>query len=218
MPEISEAELKELREAAAKTNEQPKAEADTLRAEAHQKQLQDEVLAQLKNISQTAQLNPYEPVGWGKQIHSEFDITDLPSGQRCRAKKLGLEDAMALGLLESMDMFTPALMKPILDDGKPSEDESQNAMLKSLKDPEKRASFFGTVNRVVVHTVLAPKVVGVTNDDGSVNAGEVFINDIPFADKMHIFRCVFGTQGEVIAPFREGSPDGVAAVDEVPGV
>jgi len=208
MPIISAEELQQLREAAAKAD-QPISLADADKAQQE---------AMLRSIPLPSTLNPYEPVGWGRQIHSEFDINDLPSGQRCRAKKLSLEDAMALGLLESMDMFTPTLMKPILDDGKATEDETQKTLLNSLKDPEKRASFFGTVNRVVVHTVIAPKVVGSTNDDGSVNAGEVFINDIPFADKMHIFRCVFGSAGDVIAPFREGSTGGVAAVDEVPGV
>lgn len=218
--EISVEELEKLRRLAAQAEAQDSSGED-------KDQLQAEVAAKLQNLSARVDANeaaaraalagPNYGSGWGRQIHKEFDIDDLPSGTRCRAKQLSIEDAMALGLLESLDMFTSALMNPIIE-GEPTQDEQNGAMLKNLKDPEKRASFFGTVNRIVVHTVVVPKVVGQTNEDGSVNEGEVFVGDIPFQDKMHIFRHVFGSAGEAIAPFREGSQDGVADVDEVPGV
>jgi hypothetical protein len=158
--------------------------------------------------------------GWGKKATDEFDI-NLPSGTRCRARKLSMEDAMSLGLLESLDMFTTALMKPILEDaekGKAPEDGNQKELLKSLSDPEKRAKFFGTVNRIVQHTVVKPKVVLQTDAEGNVGEGEVFAGDIPFTDKMFIFNAVFGNEGNAIATFRAGQADDVATVAAVPGV
>jgi hypothetical protein len=158
--------------------------------------------------------------GWGKKATDEFDI-NLPSGTRCRARKLSMEDAMSLGLLESLDMFTTALMKPILEDaekGKAPEDGNQKELLKSLSDPEKRAKFFGTVNRIVQHTVVKPKVVLQTDAEGNVGEGEVFAGDIPFTDKMFIFNAVFGNEGNAIATFRAGQTDDVATVAAVPSV
>lgn len=158
---------------------------------------------------------PYGLKAWGdRYVRHEFDVV-CPSGQRCRAKELQIEDAMSLGMLESLDVFTSALMK---DEAKGEEDslDADAKILQGLKNPEKRAKFFGTVNKVVAHTVLIPKVVLI--DDGHLPEGTVFVNDIPFQDKMHIFRAVFGQKAEGIQSFREGQEGSVAAVEKEPSV
>jgi len=166
------------------------------------------------NVS--APVNPYGLTGWGAQfLRNEFDV-ECPSGQRCRARQLQMEDAMALGILDSLDVFTPAVMSGVGEDGKPPTDEQNANILVGLSDPEKRAQFFGTVNRVVAHTVVIPKVVLV--DDGNLPEGTVFANDIPFADKMHIFRAVFSGRGDALQSFREGQEGDVAPVEAESGV
>lgn len=159
--------------------------------------------------------NPYGLKAWGSQfIRSEFDVV-CPSGQRCRARQLEVEDAMALGVLDSLDVFTPAVMA--VEGSTDNMTEEQNAaILGGLSDPEKRANFFGTVNKVVAHTVVIPKVVLV--DDGNLPEGTVFANDIPFADKMHIFRVVFSSRGDALQSFREGQEGDVAPVEAESGV
>lgn len=161
--------------------------------------------------------NPYALKAWGSKFsHVEFDV-ECPSGQRCRARQLQMEDALALGVLDSLDMFTPAVMNGIGDDstGKQQED-SNTAILGGLSDPEKRNNFFGTVNKVLAHTVVIPRVALV--DDGNLPEGTVFANDIPFADKMHIFRAVFSARGDALQSFREGQEGDVAPVEAESGV
>lgn len=162
--------------------------------------------------------SPYGLKAWGSQyVRHEFDVV-CPSGQRCRARALEVEDAMALGVLDSLDVFTPAVMA-VESSGTPTEkmtEEQSAAILSGLSDPEKRSNFFGTVNKVVAHTVLIPRVVLV--DDGNLPEGTVFANDIPFADKMHIFRAVFSGRGDALQSFREGQEGTVAPVEAESGV
>lgn len=157
----------------------------------------------------------YGLTAWGsKFMREEFDIL-CPSGQTCRARKLEVEDALALGILESLDIFSSTIMKDVNPDSK-EQAKSDVAVSESLKDPEKRANFFGTVNRVVAHCVLKPTVS--LYDDGELPEGTVFANDIPFTDKMHIFRQVFSERTATIEPFREGQEGSVAPVEAESGV
>lgn len=167
-----------------------------------------EILAALK----------YALTGWGGNVHEPFDIV-CPSGQVCQARQITIEDAISLGMLDSLDMFTNNLMTPIIEGTEEGEEPDANkAILEGLKDPEKRANFFGTVNRVVGHAVLQPSIVFVTKEDGSVGEGEVFADDIPFQDKMHIFRRVFAGGGPTLDRFQQGQESVVADVASVSGV
>lgn len=174
-----------------------------------------EVAAEATSPAATsAPVNPYAVKTWGASIvRKEFDIV-CPSGQRCRARTLQLEDAMSLGVLDAIDMFTPTVMKDLVGDGKPEENNA--SILTSLSDPEKRAGFFGVVNKVCAHTVIIPKIVLV--DDGELPEGTIFANDIPFADKMQIFRDVFSGRGDALQSFRTGQTGDVAPVEAESGV
>lgn len=221
MPNISEEELAELRRAAEGREA----------ASADQEQILREIKTELAGVKAAVEpANPYyERYGltaWGKKfINHEFDV-ECPSGQRARVRSLKIEDAFSLGLLDSLDIFTSMLMKPILDEEEPGAAQSDDdgagidspalSVLEGLKDPEKRAKFFGTVNKVLAHCVIIPKVVLV--DDGNLSDSEVFADDIPFNDKMFIFQAVFGSRASSLNSFREGSADGVAALEEEPSI
>lgn len=162
--------------------------------------------------------NRYAIKAWGAKTRQEFDV-ECPSGQWCRAHALTMEDAMSLGMLDSLDMFTSTLMGPVLDsDPKESDAERNAGILEGLKDPTKRASFFGTVNRIVAHCVVNPTVV--LEDPGDLPEGTVFANDIPFADKMHIFRAVFagGERNATMTTFREGQTGELESVPDGDGI
>lgn len=161
--------------------------------------------------------SPYGLIAWGSKFaREEFDIV-CPSGQRCRARSLQIEDAMSLGVLDSLDVFTPAAMAGISEDGSSkSADDAGAALISGLSDPERRANFFGTVNKIVQHCVVIPNVV--LFDDGNLPEGTVFANDIPFPDKMHIFRAVFSGRGDALNSFREGQEADVAPLETESGV
>ncbi|QBJ04740.1 hypothetical protein SEA_DELTON_25 [Mycobacterium phage Delton] len=208
MPEISEQELEELR----RIREEALAQERARKSAEIEEQAKKAALSALAE----AEENKFAVKGWGKDVvRKTFDI-QCPSGQWCRAKTLTIEDAMSLGLLDSLDLFTSTLMAPIMandEDKERAEEERNVGLLNSLKDSGKRASFFGTVNRVTAHCVLEPRVV--LEDDGNLPEGTVFADDIPFADKMHIFRNVFGGMGNAtMNTFREGPEGSVAAVPD----
>ncbi len=162
-----------------------------------QKAAQEAMLEAVKHVVTT----------WDGRIHEQYDF-EVPSGQTCRVRAITTEDAIALGVLDSVDMFTPELMGAVIEaenNSKETDDDRNQKALDSLKDPEKRAKFFGLINKITVHAVVIPKIVPQTNDDGTLNAGEVFVGDIPFADKMAIFRKVMGISDGVMSTFREGS-------------
>lgn len=190
-------------------------EAEIARLRAGSGIILDPAEAAIPPAFQTPAADPYAVKTWGaKNMRTEIDI-ECPSGQRCRARTLEVEDAISLGILDTLDIFSSALMKDVAVDPVKQAKVDASAM-DGLKDPEKRANFFGTVNKVVSHTVVIPKVV--LYDDGNLPEGTIFANDIPFTDKMHIFRNVFSNRGSTIEPFREGQEGRVASVEEESGV
>ena len=199
MPEISDQELAALKAAAAgvRVEEAPALPNPLLAAQ--------------------TQVDPYAVKAWGAGVmRKEFDIL-CPSGQRCRARQVGFEDAIALGILDSMDLFTNNLMTPIIEGTEEGEEADNNKnILAGLKDPEKRANFFGVVNRIVGRAVIIPRVV--LEDNGDLPDGTIFVNDIPFGDKMAIFRKVFGGATASLETFQPGQEDVLAAVADVAGV
>lgn len=147
---------------------------------------------------QQAVANPYKITGW-KKDDSHFDVV-TPSGQRCRAKKLQFEEAISYGLLDDADLFTNALM---------SNDQKAGGatMLQVFSDPERRAKFFGLLNRCMAACVVLPKVS--MQSGALLPDDEVFVGDIPFPDKMFIFTTCFRGRTESLDTFREGQEAGV---------
>lgn len=148
-----------------------------------------------------ASADPYAISGWKKE-DKQFDVV-TPSGQRCRARKLGFEAAIANGILNDVDLFTNALMEGTDQSGA----KATSTMLEVLSHPERRAQFFGTINRCVAACVVKPKLV--MHDDGNLPDDVVFVDDIPFPDKMFIFQTCFRGRTASLEPFREGQEVGV---------
>lgn len=144
----------------------------------------------------------------------EYDFV-TPSGTRCRIKKVRVEDALALGVLEDIDLFTAKLMENA--DGtkrKATPEEVNSQVLTKLSDGNRSGKFFGSLNKLLTQAIVAPKIS--LTDNGNLPDDTIFVDWIEFTDKMAIFREVFQKRMEKIEPFREGQEAGVGSVE--PGV
>lgn len=162
------------------------------------------------NMARVSQEAKFALTGWGKKaMEQEFDVR-CPSGQWCRVKKIKFEDLLGLGILDNLDLFSSMLMAQSGDEG--SAGKAEVRMLESFRDPEKRAKFMGTVNKVVSAGVVLPKVVLV--DDGSLPDDTVFAGDIDFQDKMFLFGLLFQGRAGQLKQFRDEQDDDLGDVAE----
>lgn len=78
-------------------------------------------------------------------------------------------------------------------------------------DPKELALFLELLNRVVIACFVAPQLT--TEQNPSVESGLVYVNDIEFNDKLHVFN--WATGGRLYpqaSTFSEKSPSSVAVV------
>ena len=170
-------------------------------------------------MQDTSAQNKYQATGWKKKSReTEFDL-ELPSGQLCRVKKLRMESIVELGLMNDLDTFTGAIAvdskaKKVT---KAAETKAAKSFMESLTDKDKFAKLMGTVDKVVIATVLEPKVHADLAEGEEYNDDLVYLSDIEFEDKLHIFGTVFEGMG-ALGSFRErGQSDGVGAVAKESG-
>lgn len=89
-------------------------------------------------------------------------VVECPSGQKVLAKHLDVLDLAAADLVEDMDLFTRKLFPASLDErGNPVEG-GQETFWKALVDPKKRLHFLQMTNKLIMASIVKPKVV----DDG----------------------------------------------------
>jgi len=153
-----------------------------------------------------SQANPYAMTGWQKKSDEEFDL-DLPSGQRCRVRKLTPNDVFKLGLLDMLDVFSPELLSG-KDPGKAAARKVDE--VNALRDKKKRNQLFDTVDQVVVACVVFPRVVAEETDVFNPET-TALVGDIEITDKMFIFGAVFGNDVNALKSVYEGAANDLGA-------
>lgn len=148
--------------------------------------------------------------GWSAPI--EFDF-ETPSGALCRLRKIGQEEALSMGFLNHLDLFSSELMKDADGRKKPTQ-EIVAEIAEKLARKKDSDDFFGVVSRVVMEAVVKPTIVEERGTDESpLPPGVYSIHSIDLKDKMAIFRAVLGEGLDKIAPFREGQESGVGSME-----
>lgn len=150
----------------------------------------------------------YAPTAWGNKVSMEKDLV-LSSGQKCRVRKLEMEDILELDILDVMDTFTSQLVAEP-DDNKNSDPME---MLKLLKDSDRREKLMSAINRVIPVTVVAPQVLPDPEPGRPKKPGHIYISMIDLVDKMEIFGAAFDGWGDVTG-FREETQESLGAVAE----
>lgn len=157
------------------------------------------------------------------------DLLTTPSGQTCRAKRLGMVGIVESGLLGDADTLTAFVdskhVKRVRGGKGPDRDEINVASL--MQDPDELKRVIMLVDRATPHIVVEPVVrLHFTDEkDGSTlripdaarEAGVVYTDQIGFEDKMFLFNWAVGGTADV-ERFRSESNDAVAGVGNVSGV
>lgn len=148
----------------------------------------------------------------------------VPSGEVCLLKKLGLNDLIAGGVLDSFDELTAMVKEMHLDRvaGKPNQESvTDEATLTILQDPIKRRNLLTVADSVTVLAVVDPQVWPVP-DPKAANASDrerksdrLYVDDVDMLDKFSIMsQSIVGIQESMAAmkPFRPGSEPNLADV------
>jgi len=148
------------------------------------------------------------PDSW---LVDKFDI-ELASGGKVQARKVSMEDVIEMGLIDNLDFFGSIAGK-----GKGAKKKQlQIAQGETAITPDQIKKMMGIVNKVILKGVLQPAIHPVPENDGERKDGLVYVDHIPYDDRLEIFQKVFldDLGGEEFAQFRDESVKVVGALAE----
>lgn len=150
--------------------------------------------------------DPYAPTAWGSYDH---ELT-MPSGQKCRVKKLDFEDVFAAGMMDRLNTLQGVVDKHTKKaEGQPPLDPT-----KMLADKRTARQMTSLMNEVVCMVVTAPKVVMPPEKMEERKAGVVYADTVGIVDKMEIFAFAMGDLSE-LESFRGGAKQPAERVADV---
>lgn len=172
------------------------------------------------------------PAAWGASPYTDLD---LPSGGKIQAKRLGLEDIIAAGLIEEFDALTPTVEEKVVGPakGKKPQDRAKKKPTKAEQDKAAGLNFFKDKNtantllrvlalmlpQVVIQPKIYPHMEQVGNDWQVIPPAEriegiVYVDSIPLEDQMHIFGwAMSGLDTEKLQQFREQPESDLGALE-----
>lgn len=177
---------------------------------------------------------------WGSNepVAGHHELT-LPSGQTCRAKKIGMEGLLEMGILDQADSLTAMAERFTKTEQKSGPNGPATAKVDEgaiLADPGALKAIISLVDRALPIIVLSPpvalhykeQVVGKTKVTKMLDDREraemrearnqldlVFTDQVGFEDKMFLFDWAAGGLSSLV-PFRRESSANVLGVDDVP--
>jgi hypothetical protein len=174
--------------------------------------------------------------GWGS---NPFEDLTLPSGAICQARKLQIEDMVALGIMDDLDFLGNVVQDEHVDRVKRPQDHAKKKLTKAqqakaqddqtkklLTDKKTFSKMAAIVDDVCCAVVVQPTVLRAVTvaEDGTRTPipaqdrqeGAIYSDTIGFEDKMAIFNFSFSGM-EKMAKFREGSESPVADLDAEQG-
>lgn len=162
-----------------------------------------------ENETNIATPNPYAPTVWGSKAKGE-DLL-CPSGQTCRVLKSGPQQLVAAGVLESMDALTGIVQNELIPqaEGRPKVDAAKLA-----KNPAALTKMLDMADKVVVHSVLEPKVHPTPGPDEERDESKIYTDMIDIEDKFFIMQFAMGGVKD-FEQFRKESETAVVGMDEL---
>lgn len=147
----------------------------------------------------------YAPKHWQSD---RFDV-ECPSGQLCLARKMQMDDIVALGLIDELDTFSDFASNMETASEKTGAELADSFM----GDPKMLEKVIDIADRIVARCVVEPQIelpyteskkgkrTPLKSEDRE--EGVVYTDYVGFEDKMYIFNAVFGEN--TIDQFREES-------------
>lgn len=131
---------------------------------------------------------------------SEVEAWNPEDGQVVHLRRLDMGDLLKLGIANEMDFMSKALMTP---DGKPAESEqsAKEAVSNAVRQADNYIKMERMINLVVSGGVIEPKLYEVPEHEAARQAGLIYVDEVPWDDRMELFSVIFETEG--LSTFRE---------------
>lgn len=157
----------------------------------------------------------YAPSTWLSAGQGQLTDLTCPSGQLCLAKQPGVEGLMKAGVLHNVDSLTGIVNAKFINEGKTG---AESVNLPALaQDEEALAEILHTVDRVVTHVVVKPRIEMTPGDVTRRKDGVIYADMVDILDKMFIFNFAVGGSRDV-EPFRRGLEELVGSLETEPVV
>ena len=129
---------------------------------------------------------------WEKsnEFKRPFDYTLKETGQTCLLRRMDMGDFLKLGIAEELDFMSKALMT---DDSKT--DDPQQAVSSVMMKSENFSKMEKMINLVVQVGVVKPHLQQVPEHENARQPGQVYIDAIPFNDRLELFSVIFDSEG-----------------------
>lgn len=147
-----------------------------------------------------------------KDFKKPFTYRLEKSEQNVLLHRLDMGDLLKLGIADEMDFMSKALLTAEVTDEKKAGDAVAEAVGKS-KNFGKMEKM---INSVVKVGVIEPKLQAVPLHEAARQPGQMYVDEIPWDDRMELFGVIFETEG--LTDFREEQDAGVADVEHVTSV
>lgn len=144
----------------------------------------------------------------GSDFREPFDYTLEGTEQTVLIRHLDMGDLLRLGIAEELDFMTKALMT---DEKSP--EKSQEAVAAAIMKADNFKRMEHMVNLVCVAGILKPELHLPPEHENARQKGLVYIDSVPFNDRMELFSVIFETEG--LTTFREEQETSVGDVEHV---
>lgn len=134
-----------------------------------------------------------------------FDYVLKESGQTCLIRRMDMGDFLKLGIAEELDFMSKALMTSDTED-----ENAQQAVSSAMMKSTNFGKMEKMINLVVQAGVIKPSIQLVPEHETARQPGQIYIDAIPFNDRMELFSVIFDSEG--LSTFREEQEDGVGNV------
>lgn len=147
---------------------------------------------------------------WKGKVTKKPHPLELPSGNTCLVKRVGMESFLQTGMMPNslMGMVQGALDKA-KSGGQVKPDDEAAMMSEITNDPAKMADMFALMDAVVIDCVVEPKVSPIPDDDEERDEDTLYIDEVDLNDRMFIFNYVSGGSAD-LERFRDETAERLA--------
>lgn len=140
---------------------------------------------------------------WEKsnEFKRPFDYTLTESKQTCLVRRMDMGDFLKLGVAEELDFMSKALMTEA------QEKDATQAVSSAMMKAQNFTKMERMINLVVAAGLVKPSVQPVPEHDAARQPGQLYVDSIPFNDRLELFSVIFDSEG--LSTFREEQEDGV---------
>lgn len=150
----------------------------------------------------------------GKEFKKPFDYSlENNPEQTVTLRRIDMGDILKLGVANELDFMSKAL---ITADPSKDDDKSREAVVDAISQSGNMEKMEIMVNKVVLAGLIDPKPFPVPEHENARQAGLLYVDEIPFEDRIELFSVIFDTEG--LSTFREEQKTGVGDVADVPSV